>query len=87
MVVIYTPWEFQMFSDKYDCLNLEIAKVFSGSDVTFLDQLQQLRASPDKVRLFREGVHFSMYGHAVVEDVLKTPILTGLGLLPPVQPR
>lgn len=69
-VLVLTPHELQLYSDAYDSINERIRRSFEARGIPLHDPLAQMRAAPDKTRLFHDGVHLSARGHQWFADYL-----------------
>ena len=65
-----SPDETQLFSDRFDGVNARVRRFCEAEGIAFYDPLPQLRADPDRIALFNDGVHYSAEGHAVIARLL-----------------
>lgn len=65
-----SPDETQVFTDRFDAINERVRRFCAAEGIDFYDPLPALRAAPDRVDLFHDGVHYSAAGHALVARLL-----------------
>ncbi len=65
-----SPDETQLFSGRFDGVNARVRRFCEAEGIAFYDPLPQLRAHPDRIALFNDGVHYSAEGHAVIARLL-----------------
>lgn len=65
-----SPDETQLFGDKFDGINERVRRFCAAQGIDFYDPLPALRAAPDRVELFHDGVHYSAQGHALMARLL-----------------
>ena len=84
LVVVMTPNEVQLFDPRYDGIGERVARFCAAKGIPHHDPLPVLRAHPDRVELFHDGLHFSPLGHRVMaewlaprlEEALRKPVRT-----------
>lgn len=79
LLIFYSPNEVQMFTDQYDSINSFVGRIASGASTPFVDLTQELRKSPQRCKLFRDGLHYSRQGHKEVAEILSPELLRFLG--------
>ncbi len=80
LVVVLSPDEVQLFTDRFDGINRRFRSFCEREGIALLDPLPALRAAPDRAHLFNDGVHYSPEGHAllarlVAEDLARRGLL------------
>ncbi len=70
LLVMLTPNEVQVFDEDYDVINDRVAAFCEEQGIAFWDPLELMRASPEKDRLFLDGLHLSQSGHELVATQL-----------------
>lgn len=66
-----SPDETQLFSSRFDQVNERVRRFCAAQGIDFYDPLPVLRAAPNRVELFNDGVHYSAEGHALVARLLR----------------
>jgi lysophospholipase L1-like esterase len=74
LFVFISPDEVQLFTRRYDLVNERFARFCRANRIDSFDPLPQLRASPQRVSLFYDGVHYSAAGHALMARLLSTAL-------------
>jgi lysophospholipase L1-like esterase len=69
-LLVVSPDEVQLFSDRFDDINRRIAAFCRREGIDELDPLPFLRAAPDRARLYNDGVHLSRTGHRRLATLL-----------------
>lgn len=75
LLVVLSPDEVQLFTDRFDVINARFRSFCGREGIALFDPLPALRASPDRARLFNDGVHYSPRGHALLADLLYRDLL------------
>lgn len=70
LLVLLSPDEVQLFTRQYDGINERFRAFCQRAGIDLFDPLPALRAEPDPVRLFNDGVHYSAEGHAALARLL-----------------
>lgn len=70
LLVVLSPDEVQLFDHRYDGINERFRAFCRREGIALFDPLPALRASPDRIRLFNDGVHYSPEGHALLARLL-----------------
>jgi lysophospholipase L1-like esterase len=66
LLVVLSPDEVQLFTGRYDVINERMHAFCAREGIDLLDPLPVYRASPDRLDLFYDGVHYSPRGHALL---------------------
>jgi lysophospholipase L1-like esterase len=70
LLVLLSPDEVQLFTPRFDGINRRFGAFCRRVGIDLVDPLPALRASPDRARLFNDGVHYSREGHAWIARLL-----------------
>jgi lysophospholipase L1-like esterase len=70
LLVLLSPDEVQLFSDRFDVINRRMAAFCRRERIDLLDPLPVYRASPERLHLYYDGVHYSPRGHALLADLV-----------------
>ena len=70
LLVVVTPDEVQLFGPGYDLINDRVRGFCRREGIDLFDPLPALRAAPNRVELYNDGVHFSAEGHRRMGDLL-----------------
>jgi hypothetical protein len=70
LLVVLTPNEAQLFFDRYDRIEQRVGAFCRARGIPFHAALPMLRARPDRVDLYVDGLHFSPAGHRAMADWL-----------------
>ncbi|HEX6902218.1 MAG TPA: SGNH/GDSL hydrolase family protein [Thermoanaerobaculia bacterium] len=70
LLIVLSPDEVQLFDRRYDGINARFRDFCRREGIDLFDPLPALRAAPDPVRLFNDGVHYSPEGHALLARLL-----------------
>lgn len=65
-----SPDETQLWNHRFDPINERVRRFCASEGIDFYDPLPALRAAPDRIHLFHDGVHYSAQGHALVARLL-----------------
>ncbi|HBL31697.1 MAG TPA: hypothetical protein DD490_33150 [Acidobacteria bacterium] len=65
-LLILSPDETQLFSARFDAINRRIAAFCRREEIALFDPLPVYRASPERLDLYYDGVHYSPQGHALL---------------------
>jgi lysophospholipase L1-like esterase len=82
LLVLISPDETQLYTDRFDAITRRVAGFCHKEGIAAFDPLPALRAAPDRVELFHDGVHYGEPGHALLARLLLAE-LTGRGYLLP----
>jgi len=69
-LVVLMPDEVQLFTGRYDGINQRIAAFCRHEGIALADPLPALRASPDRLDLYLDGVHLTETGHRLMATLL-----------------
>jgi lysophospholipase L1-like esterase len=83
-LLFISPDETQLFTKDYDLINERLGRFCEREGLQYCDPLEGLRTSPQKVKLYHDGVHFSTIGHTIVADMIFDDIVKK-GMLEKVQ--
>jgi lysophospholipase L1-like esterase len=75
LLVVLSPDEVQLFTRRYDGINERFRAFCQRAGIDLFDPLPALRAEPDPVRLYNDGVHYSAEGHAALARLLYTELV------------
>lgn len=70
LLVVLSPDEVQLFTDRFDLVNDRMAAFCRQEGIDLLDPLPVYRASPDRLDLYYDGVHYSPRGHALLAGLV-----------------
>lgn len=65
-----SPDETQLWNARFDPINERVRRFCASEGIDVYDPLPALRAAPDRIHLFHDGVHYSAQGHALVARLL-----------------
>ena len=74
VLLFYAPHETQLYRKDYDDIDAIVEQAFASEADTYIDPLAALRAAGDRARIFRDLLHYDVYGHALVAQILAKPI-------------
>lgn len=79
-LLIISPDETQLFTSEYDLINERIRQFCEREHYLYLDPLDRLRHSDQRLKLYHDGVHFSPEGHELMGKMIFEDLL-GKGVL------
>lgn len=65
-LLVLSPDETQLFSGRFDGINQRVRAFCRREGIPLVDPLPVYRASPDRLALYHDGVHYSPAGHALL---------------------
>lgn len=74
-LLLISPDETQLFTKDYDSINERVRRFCGKENLLYLDPLEGLRASPQKLKLYYDGVHYSPTGHALLAEMICDDLL------------
>jgi lysophospholipase L1-like esterase len=80
LLVLLSPDEVQLYTDRYDSVTRRVAGFCRQAGIATFDPLPNFRAGADRAELFYDGVHYSPHGHERLAGLLFTA-LEGSGSL------
>jgi lysophospholipase L1-like esterase len=66
LLMVLSPDEVQLFTGRFDVVNERMRAFCAREGIDLLDPLPAYRASPDRLKLYYDGVHYSPRGHALL---------------------
>jgi len=74
LLVVLSPDEVQLFTGRFDVINERMHAFCAREGIDLLDPLPVYRASPDRLDLYYDGVHYSPRGHALLARLVFTEL-------------